>query len=248
MDVSAYLVDGILIDSGFPRARYAIARFLDQRRVVGAMLTHHHEDHAGNAALLASRGIPLAMHGLTRDRLRDPSRIRTYRRVVWGTPDRLATAPRHLDATALQFVFTPGHSADHQVVWDPARSTLFSGDLWLGVRTRVMHENENPYRIVESLRAALALSPHRMFDAHRGEVRDPVSALSARINFLEDAIAAIEAKLAAGWSERAILRAVLGGDEPVAFASRGEYSRLNFVHAVKREMSAVRFGRDEARR
>jgi len=235
MDVSAYLVDGILIDSGFPHARHAMARFLDERSVVGAMLTHYHEDHAGNAELLASRGIPLLMHSITAERLRAPNGIRAYRRIVWGTPRAVASQPSARgDLTRLEFVFTPGHSPDHQIVWDPARETLFSGDLWLGVRARVMHSAENPYRIVESLRAALALKPARMFDAHRGEVRDPVIALGAKIGYLEETIAAIEAKIAAGWSDNAILHDVLGGDEPVAIASRGEYSRMNFVKAVRR--------------
>ena len=240
MDVSAYLVDGILIDSGFPRARRALSRFLDERSVVGAMLTHYHEDHAGNAALLASRNIPLLMHPITVERLRAPAEIRAYRRVVWGTPlpvtSRLS-APS--ERTRLQFVFTPGHSPDHQIVWDPVRETLFSGDLWLGVRARVMHSAEDPYRIVESLRAAMVLKPARMFDAHRGVVRDPVIALGSKINYLEETIAAIEAKIDAGWSDRAILRAILDGDERVAIASRGEYSRLNFVKAVRRQRSAI---------
>lgn len=240
MDVSAYLVDGILVDSGFPHARDALARFLDERPVVGAMLTHYHEDHAGNAELLASRGIPLLMHTITRERLQAPAAIRAYRRIVWGTPRGLSAPPAPADVTRLQFVFTPGHSPDHQIVWDPARETLFSGDLWLGVRARVMHSAENPYRIVESLRAALALKPARMFDAHRGDVRDPVTALGAKISYLEETISAIEAKIVSGWSDRAILRAVLGGDEPVAIASRGEYSRMNFVKAVRRGVSESR--------
>jgi glyoxylase-like metal-dependent hydrolase (beta-lactamase superfamily II) len=235
MDVSAYLVDGILVDSGFPRARRALARVLDERRIVGAMLTHYHEDHAGNAELLAARNIPLAMHSLTRARLRDPARIRVYRRVVWGTPRPLASPYSDFPQEGpLQFVHAPGHSDDHQIVWDARRATLFSGDLWLGVRANVMHVSENPFLILASLRAALALRPARMFDAHRGDVRDPVLALTAKIAFLEDTVAAIQARCAEGWSDRVILRSLLGGDDPVALASGGEYSRLNFVRAVRR--------------
>jgi glyoxylase-like metal-dependent hydrolase (beta-lactamase superfamily II) len=235
MDVSAYLINGVVVDSGFPHASAALARFLDERPIIGAMLTHYHEDHAGNAELIARRGIPLAMHPLTLERLRDPRRIRLYRRVVWGSPSRLSSASQHFATeTPLEFVHTPGHSPDHQVVWDPERRTLFSGDLWLGVRATVMHKSENPYRILESLRAVRALEPERMFDAHRGPVRDPVAALDAKIVYLEEMMAAVAAKQAAGWSDRTILRRVLGGDDPVALASVGEYSRLNFVRAVRR--------------
>lgn len=246
MDVSAYLIHGVLVDCGFPHARETLGRFLSERPIIGAMLTHYHEDHAGNAELLASRGTPLVMHDATLDRLRDPESIRLYRRVVWGTPPPLTSALRgFVTELPLEFVHTPGHSPDHQIVWDSARATVFSGDLWLGVRATVMHESEDPYRIVESLRAVLALRPERMFDAHRGPVRDPIGALTAKIGYLDDTIASIAAKQAAGWSDRAILRHVLGGDEPVAIASGGEYSRLSFVRAVRR--GAGRGARDAGR-
>jgi glyoxylase-like metal-dependent hydrolase (beta-lactamase superfamily II) len=235
MDVSAYLVRGILVDSGFPLARRALNRLLEERPVVGAMLTHYHEDHAGNADLLAARGIPLVMHPTTLARLREPSPIRAYRRIVWGTPRPLTASLSALaDPPSLRFLATPGHSADHQVIWDAERGTLFSGDLWLGVRARIMHDDEDPFQIIESLRAVRALDPGRMFDAHRGVVRDPVEAIESKIGFLEDTIAAVRSKIEAGLSDRAIVRELFGGDEPVAIASRGEYSRANFVRAVRR--------------
>lgn len=238
MDVSAYLVRGILVDSGFPHARHALARILDERVVRGAMLTHYHEDHAGNAELLAARGIPLVMHPLTLAKLRAHEAIRAYRRIVWGTPVPAASPMTTLeDSCGLRFVHTPGHSEDHQIVWDADRATLFSGDLWLGVRARIMHESEDPFRILESLRAVASLRPERMFDAHRGFVRDPATAIAAKIAFMEETIAAVKAKLAAGWTDRAIVRALFDGDETVAILSGGEYSRLNFVRAVRRVLA-----------
>ena len=235
LDVSVYLVRGVLVDSGFPRARAAIARLLDETKIAGAMLTHWHEDHAGNAELLAARRIPLVMHTETQAKLRTFPPIRFYRRVVWGTPAPLRSSIDAFEAASLEFLHTPGHSPDHHVVWDAERSTLFSGDLWLGVRSRVMHVSENPYRIVESLRAVAALRPARMFDAHRGAVREPAAALGAKIAYMEETIAAIETKLDAGWSDRAIVKEILGGEEIVARLSGGEYARGNFVRAIRKE-------------
>jgi glyoxylase-like metal-dependent hydrolase (beta-lactamase superfamily II) len=235
MDVSAYLVRGVLVDTGFPLARRTLARLLDEREIAGAMVTHYHEDHAGNVDLLVERGVPIVMHPTTLARLRAPEAIRVYRRVVWGSP-RALTAPLSAltNTPSLRFVHTPGHSDDHQIVWDAEHATVFSGDLWLGVRARVMHEDENPFQILDSLRIVRALDPQRMFDAHRGLVQQPVTAIDAKIGFLEDTIAEVRLKLAAGWSDRAIVRAVFGGDETVALVSRGEYSRANFVAAVRR--------------
>jgi glyoxylase-like metal-dependent hydrolase (beta-lactamase superfamily II) len=235
LDVSAYVVRGVLVDTGMIRARASLATLLRDVKLEGVMITHWHEDHAGNATLLAKRGLPLAMHAYTEARLRERLAIRLYRRVVWGTPLPLQTSHPPFEHPVLRFVHTPGHSPDHQVVWDPERETLFSGDLWLGVRARVLHAGEDPYRIIVSLRDASALAPKRMFDAHRGAVSEPRAALAAKQAFMEDTIALIAAKVAAGWSDRAILREVLGGEDRVGFVSGGEYSRANFVRAVRRQ-------------
>ena len=118
------------------------------------------------------------------------------------------------------------------MVFDERTRTLFSGDLWLGVKVRVMGASENPYRILESLDNAIALEPARMFDAHRGLVDDPVAMLRAKRSWMADTIGAIERALDAGDSEREILRSVLGGEERTAMVSEGEYSRRNFVRIV----------------
>lgn len=233
LSVSAYVVRGVLVDSGFPRVRAELAAALDRLRPEGAIVTHWHEDHAGNVRLLAERGMPTWLHEHTRAILAEAPAIRLYRRAVWGTPPRLVTAPAPYEHPKLEPIATPGHSEEHHVVWDAETGTLFSGDLWLGVRSKVMHEDENPRTIVASLERVRKLGPRRMFDAHRGLVEEPIAALDAKIAWMQEAIGEIERRIVAGWSDRAIVRTVLGGEETVAWASGGEYARRNFVRAVR---------------
>jgi glyoxylase-like metal-dependent hydrolase (beta-lactamase superfamily II) len=237
LHVSAYVIRGVLIDTGFHRVRHELLAALEGIALRGAMVTHWHEDHAGNVELLAGRGIPIQMRGDTAERLRTRPDIRLYRRVVWGHPPALSSMVTAFDGEGLLGIHTPGHSADHQVIWDPRTGTLFSGDLWLGVRARVLHATEDPYQLVESLRTALALEPARMFDAHRGEVREPVRAIRDKIAWLTDTLGTIEARVRDGWSDRAIVRRMLGGEELAAALSRGEYARRNLVRAVRRHVS-----------
>jgi endoribonuclease LACTB2 len=232
-DVSVYLTRGVLIDTGFPRAARELRRLVDEVHAQGAIVTHWHEDHAGNAARLAQLGLPLDLADETVAMLRTRPAIRLYRRAVWGRPPEFPSTFERLEHPALRRVPTPGHSEDHHVVWDAERETMFSGDLWLGVRSRVMHEHEEPHRIVESLKRAAALAPRRMFDAHRGPVADPQRAIAARVTYLEDRIGEIERRLREGWTDRAILNEVLDGEESVARFSFGEYARANFVRAVR---------------
>lgn len=233
-DVSVYLARGVLIDTGFPRAHGELRALVEALRPRGALVTHWHEDHAGNVPLLAEMGLPLGIAHGTLERLRAHPRIRLYRRVVWGRPAPLAHAPQSFADDALAMLPTPGHSPDHHVVWDAERETLFSGDLWLGVRARVMHEHEAPRTLLASLRRVAALRPRHMFDAHRGEVSDPPRALAARIEFLERTIDAVQRRVDAGWGDAAIVRTELEGEEAAAWFSLGEYARRNLVRAVRR--------------
>lgn len=237
LSVSAYVVRGIMIDTGFHRARGIVLDAVDSLGVRGVVVTHWHEDHAGNVAVLAGRGIPILMRPDTEAVLRARPAIQLYRRVFWGHPPALATAVAGFDPEGLEGVHTPGHSSDHQIVWDTETGTLFSGDLWLGVRARVLHSTEDPYVLLDSLRRASALGPARMFDAHRGLVDRPVEALDAKIRWLGDTLGEIERRVAEGWSDRAIVRRVLGGEEMAAFVSRGDYARRNLVRAVRRNLS-----------
>ena len=130
-----------------------------------------------------------------------------------------------------------GHSSDHQVVWDAATATAFTGDLWLGVRARTLHSTEDPYAIVESLRTIRALGPDRLFDAHRGLVSRPAAALKGRADWLSKTIDEIAGRIAEGESDAEIVKRVLRGDEIAAAVSRGEYARLNLVRAVRRRVA-----------
>lgn len=238
LGVSAYVIRGVMIDSGFYQARETALDAVRSLGVRGVIVTHWHEDHAGNVAVLADRGIPILMRPDTEATLRQRPDIQLYRRVFWGNPPALAAPVVAFDPSGLECIHTPGHSPDHQVVWDAETRTLFSGDLWLGVRARALHATEDPYVLLESLRRASALEPTRMFDAHRGLVDRPVAALDAKIRWLGDTLGEIERRVKEGWSDRAIVRRVLGGEEIAAVVSFGDYARRNLVRAVRRHMSS----------
>ena len=232
--VFVFLARDQLIDTGFPGARTAVARLLDERRPRGVVVTHQHEDHAGNVELVARRGIPIAMARATERSLRaGEAHVGLYRRVCWGMMAPLRAAIEAYEPAGLELLPTPGHSPDHHAVWDAERETLFAGDLFLGVKVRVARPMEDPRALAQSARRAAALRPRRLLDAHRGLVPNGSDALLAKAGWLEDMIGSIDQHIARGWSDRAITRAVLGREDVVYAVSRGDLSRLNFVRAVR---------------
>jgi glyoxylase-like metal-dependent hydrolase (beta-lactamase superfamily II) len=235
-DVSAYLVGDVLVDTGFPRARRGLLAAVEHLRPRGIVVTHWHEDHAGSVPALAALGMPMRMHADCETLLRERPAIRFYRRAVWGRTEGLRARVEAFDATPLALVDAPGHSPDHLVVWDAERRILVSGDLFLGVKVRVAHEeDESPRALVASLRRAAALEPRLLLDAHRGPVRDAAAQLRAKADWNEELIGQIERLDAEGAKPAEIVRRLFGGDSLVGLVSGGEYSRAGFVRAVIRE-------------
>ncbi len=231
-EVSAYLVRGVLVDTGCPGLAPDFERWLDDARPSGALVTHYHEDHAGNVPALVARGVPVGMAPQTLERIRRPAPIGWYRRLCWGLPTALTRDPETFVHPALSLLPAPGHTSDHHVVWDAERETAFGGDLFIGVKVRIAHPGEDVRGQSAVLRRVAELRPKRFFDAHRGPVERPVEALLAKAQWIDDTVGAIERRHGEGWTARAIEREVLGRGDFTGWFSRGDYAKRNMVEGV----------------
>ena len=231
--VHVFITRDTLIDTAFHGVRPELSSLLDEMRPAGVLLTHHHEDHAGNVELVAGRGIPIGAAPQTIAAARNVDPIGFYRRFVWS-PMPALRSPVVPHATAgLELIHAPGHSADHHVIWDAERETLFAGDLFLGVKVRVARPGENPRVLAQSLRRIAALRPALMLDSHRGSIDHPTEMLLAKAEWIEETIGRIALFIDTGRSDSAIVKALFGGEAAVSYISAGDLSRRNFVAAVR---------------
>lgn len=234
--VSVFVVRDVLIDTGFPRVVKPLLAALAPMRLRGALVTHYHEDHAGNVDALTRLGIPVGMPSATRELVREPRPIGLYRRVCWGVAPALTRDPIPFDDPSLRLIPSPGHTADHHVVWDLDRETMFGGDLFIGVKVRIAHPNEDLRQQSRSLRAMAALRPKRFFDAHRGLLPDAAGLLTAKADWIDRVIGAVEGLARQGWPDTTIAAEVLGRGDFTGWFSRGDYSKLNLVRSIRASM------------
>jgi ribonuclease/clavin/mitogillin len=85
MSVYCYFIDGLLVDTGFSRARNALSGGLNGLNIHRCVITHHHEDHSGGGAWIKrSRGVTPAAHPAARSFLEEGFHLQPYRRIFWG--------------------------------------------------------------------------------------------------------------------------------------------------------------------
>ena len=237
--VYVFVWRGVLIDTAFPGVSAEFGRALAELRPRGAILTHGHEDHAGNVPAVEHAGVPLWRSPLTPAVMRESDAMGAYRRVTWGRMRSQPIASMAFDPAPLEPLHTPGHSADHHVIWDPERETLFSADLFLGVKVRVARPEEDPRALLASIRQAAGLRPRAMWDAHRGRIENPIAALTAKGDWLEGLIERVERRIAEGEPDERIARGELGAPGAIDRASFGDLSRVNLVRAIRRTALAT---------
>ncbi|MDA8336177.1 MAG: MBL fold metallo-hydrolase [Peptococcaceae bacterium] len=240
MPCRAYWVEGLLVDTCHARGKRAFAAWAASRLISGAVLTHHHEDHAGNAALLNSRGIPVLAHPAAAALMDRPLPI--FERVVWGAPEPAATkpAPACIEAgkRRLKVVETPGHTPDHIALLEENEGWLFAGDLYLADRLVYLHRDEDLGLMLASLEKVLRLDFSVLFCAHRGRVADGRMMLAAKRNFLLELVERVHDLSRAGYGEKEITGLVLGREGLLTWVSRGLFSKRRLVHRILHPGSA----------
>ncbi|MEJ2366936.1 MAG: MBL fold metallo-hydrolase [Acidobacteriota bacterium] len=112
-----YRIGATLVDCGPPNQWRHVKRFLGERPVLTVLLTHHHEDHAGNASRLQARGAEILAPEKALAPLKDGFAMLAYRRIIWGRPKRVQAGAlpgkaELEDGSHLIPIPAPGHSPD----------------------------------------------------------------------------------------------------------------------------------------
>lgn len=124
-----------LIDPGppYPDEQQRLFRVLDAHAAAGrkpdvVVLTHHHPDHIGAAAVCAERyGVPVYAHPLTTELLR--GKVPVAKAIHDGDRLDLGMAPDGRGTWHLEALHTPGHAPGHLAFYEPHYRLLLAGDM-----------------------------------------------------------------------------------------------------------------------
>jgi glyoxylase-like metal-dependent hydrolase (beta-lactamase superfamily II) len=237
--VAAYLVDGILIDTGCDYSKNELVDFLEGKRVSVIVNTHFHEDHISGNALLAKRfRLGALAHADTVRLMNKKHELYPFEREIWGDPDPCTASPIGAGVkegnASLRVIETPGHCGGHISLFEEERGILFSGDIWVGERPKTARVEENVHQLISDLRKFEELRPKIMFASLGKVVPDPQEIIRKTREYMEETRDNIHRLHAEGKSMEQILEALFGRESVLAAATQYQLSTKIFIESFLR--------------
>ncbi|MFA5182456.1 MAG: MBL fold metallo-hydrolase [Syntrophales bacterium] len=237
--VAAYLVDGLLIDTGCDYTAAELVAFLEGKKLVMGVNTHFHEDHVGGNALIRKRfNIPFFATVESIPLIGEKPFLYPYQEMVWGYPAPSTAMPVPPVIRTSRHTFdvleTPGHSAGHIVLLEKERGWCFSGDIFARENPKFIRPEEDMEETIRSLERILAAAPPqlRLFTSVGRIEEKGREALEANILYLRELAKKVQALHTQGCSVDEIIRKIFGGEHLFAQMTNGQYTTENLIRSV----------------
>jgi len=238
MTVNFYILDDILIDTASSNMSKYFTKIIEDIEIRQAILTHHHEDHSGNAALVKRiKNAPVYGHSITAEKMKYGFNILPYQHYMFGKADPvdLLPLPEEIEGNRYTLVpiHTPGHSKDHTVFLERNHGWLFSGDLFLGPKIKIFRADENFHDMVNSLKKVLELDFDTLFCSINPIERGGKKMLQAKLNFMEDLKGTITGLYSRGINKKDIITINKKNESRMAkYFTQGNVSYENMIRSI----------------
>jgi glyoxylase-like metal-dependent hydrolase (beta-lactamase superfamily II) len=221
-----------VVDPGSPYAeeQAVLEAALAELPVEMVLLTHHHGDHVGGAAALAARrGVPIAAHANTAQRL--AGRIEIAR-------DLAADEVLSIGGVELRAIYTPGHADGHLCFEVASARATIAGDMVAGIGTILIDPDEGDMaQYLASLDALLARPAGALLPAHGPVIADGHAKLREYAAHRSMREAKVAAALGQAPASLAALCAAAYADTPRALWPLAERSLL--AHLMKLAVDGI---------
>lgn len=237
--VSAYLVDGLLIDTGCSYTAQELVACLRGEPIDIVVNTHFHEDHIGGNHLIDGMcGGEIYAHPESIPLIGGKVFLHPYQETVWGYPVPTEAKPLSKVIEAGRFRYevleTPGHSVGHVCLVERERGWCFSGDIFSRETLKFIRPEEDMGRTVRSMKRLVDLETERLvlFTSVGKIIEDGRSVLRGCIGYLEDLSARAKDLKGRGHTVEEIVKVLFGGEHDFALLTNGQYTTENLVRSV----------------
>ena len=235
--VSAFFIDGLLIDCGHHHARKDFLNKLEFDKIEKCILSHHHEDHYGAARLLQLKhNVPIYATKATAFLIRPKIRIPPERNLAWGTPDPCVVNElpnmKEINTSKANFkiIPSPGHCNNLISFFHEEKRFLFSTDAMIDNKQTVIFNWENANTILETLQKFKSLSPRYIFSSN-GKVFT-VDDIDDLTSYWLDVKQQSRELYKKGLKLNIIVKKIFGSESWLKRSTGGDMSRENLVRSL----------------
>lgn len=237
LNVYSYVVDGVLIDTGSQSLHKHFEPFIDEADFDQVRITHFHEDHTGCAAYIEkTKNVPIYINEKSIDTCAKRANYPLYRQFFWGRRKPFHAEPMTETFTSRNATWdvidTPGHAYDHKAFLNRETGQLFTGDLYVTERTKLILAEESIPAIIHSLQRVLTYDFQDVFCNHRGFVVDGRLALERKLDYLLGLQQEVLSLQQAGNPAKIICQQLFPRKYPITKFSGGEWDSTHIVTSI----------------
>lgn len=237
LNVYCYVVDGVLIDTGAQSLHKYFESYIDEIDFDQVMITHYHEDHTGCAAYIEkTKKLPIFLNEKTIDYCSGRADYPLYRQLFWGRrrPFHAQAMPDTFTSrnATWEVIDTPGHAFDHKAFLNRDTGQLFTGDLFVNERTKVVLAEESIPDIIDSLERVLTYDFQDVFCNHAGYLENGRAALERKRDFLLSLQHEVLTLHEKGDSTEVIHNKLFPKKYPIIKFSGGEWDSMHIVTSI----------------
>ena len=234
MSVYSFNIDGILIDAGSTSLLEEFKPYFEEADFEAIYITHFHEDHTGNVAYLQEqRDVPAFIHSSSTSFTPKPFRIPIYRQTVWGESKPFVSSALETTFTSRnhtwEVVETPGHTKDHVAFSNRDLGAMFTGDLFISPKVKVVLSEENILDTRESLQKIETYDFDDMYCCHAGYVKDAKKWIRRKIEFIDDLEEKVLTLSKQGKDIHEIMTELFPTPYPIIAVSNTEWSPVHMI-------------------
>lgn len=237
LSVYCYEIDGVLIDTGSASLMSSFRPFFKEAAIDQVAVTHYHEDHTGGARYIQDTyGVPIYMNEASIDYCRQKADYPFYRKIFWGKRAPFTAKPIGHTFESRQarwkVIPTPGHASDHLAFLNEETGQLFSGDLYVHPRTKVILREESIPQIIQSIKHVLTFDFDEMYCCHAGFVKKGREAFENKLHYLEELQGNVWQLHQNGYSKKEIHQTLFPKKYPITLFSFGEWHSKHMITSI----------------
>jgi glyoxylase-like metal-dependent hydrolase (beta-lactamase superfamily II) len=240
-----YRLQDTLIDCGPSNQWKYVKPFVEAKPFKQILLTHHHEDHSGNAgSIYQLSGVQPQAPDITIDIMKRGFKIPLVQKVLWGSANRVEAVPLPADLTigdeVVAPIFTPGHAKDMTCYLLKDRGWLFSADLYIANHLKFLRIDEHIPTLLNSTQQALNCEFETLICPHRGVVENGKKKLQEKYDYLVELSTNAQAQHQAGVELLQITDQLLGKEGLMSKLSGYNFSKRNLIRScLEVDLTAV---------